>query len=174
MNDEEQEQGRSEQVPLLRKTKNRLGDLFFDFKNFIDKGSVIDLAVGLVIGNAFSEVVTSMVSDLLTPIFGLVINSKLSETFLVIRKGPHYPYNTREEAKTDKAITWNYGNFIQLTMNFVMISASLFLVIKMYHEMKRKNKDKKIENQIMKECPFCFTGIDGRAIKCPSCTGDLE
>ena len=141
-----------------------------DFKNFINKGSVLDLAVGIVIGEAFSSVVTSFVGDIFSPLLGLIISSKLSEAFVVIRKGPHYPYNTREEARKDGAVTWNYGNFSQLIINFVCISMCLFVVVRMSKAMQRR----RISTKNTKECPLCYSEIDGRARKCAFCGGDLK
>ena len=163
------------QLLIPRGRKIRLGarNLWSDFKKFIDKGNVMDLAVGIVIGNAFSEVVTSFVSDIFTPILGLVVSSKLSETFVTIRKGPHFPYNTRDEAKADGAITWNYGNFMQLMINFFLISASIFIVVRMFQSMKKRKIEEDIQSETMKECHLCFTKIDGRAVKCPACTANI-
>jgi large conductance mechanosensitive channel len=144
--------------------------LFHDFKKFINRASILDLAIGLVIGNAFSAVVSSFVSDVFTPIFGLFVTSKLSETFYVIRKGPHFPYKTRDEARLDGAVTLNYGNFFQLIINFFLMSVSLFFVIRMFQQMRKK----KIDTKVVKECLFCYSDIDGRARKCPSCTADLH
>lgn len=143
---------------------------FTDFKNFINKGSVLDLAIGLVIGEAFASVVNSFVSDIFSPVLGLIVSSKLSEAFVVIKKGPHFPYNTREEAKTDGAVTWNYGNFIQLIINFICIAWCLYLVMKMSQSVQRK----RISTNNVKECPKCFSEIDGRATKCAHCGGDIN
>lgn len=145
-------------------------DVVRDFKNFINKGSVLDLAVGIVIGEAFSSVVTSFVTDIFSPILGLIITSKLSETFLVIVKGPHFPYVTRDEARKDGAVTWNYGNFLQLMINFICISICLFVVVRMSKSMRKK----RISNRHTKECPLCYSEIDGRARKCAFCSADLN
>jgi large conductance mechanosensitive channel len=144
-------------------------NVFHDFKNFINRGSVLDLAVGIVIGEAFSSVVGSFVSDIFTPIIGLIVSSKLSEKFAVIKKGPHFPYKTRDEAKSDGAVTWNYGNFIQLIINFMCISTCLYLVIRMSKAMHKK----RISSQTTKECTFCYSEIDGRARKCSHCGSTL-
>lgn len=141
-----------------------------DFKHFINRGSVLDLAVGIVIGEAFSSVVTSFVTDIFSPVLGLIVTSKLSEAFLVILKGPHFPYKTRDEAREDGAITWNYGNFVQLVINFMCISICLFVVVRMSQSMRKK----RISNKNTKECPLCYSEIDGRARKCAFCGGDLK
>lgn len=144
-------------------------NVFKDFRNFINKGSIIELAIGIVIGEAFASVVNSFVVDVFSPILGLITSSKLSEAFLVLRKGPHFPYNTREEAQSDGAVTWNYGNFIQLLLNFLCIAVCLFMVMKMSQSVRRK----RISSNNTKECPKCFSEIDGRATKCAHCSTDL-
>ena len=145
-------------------------NVFTDFKNFINKGSILDLATGIVIGEAFSSVVGSFVSDIFSPILGLIVSSKMSEAFIVIKKGPHFPYNTREEAKADGAVTWNYGNFIQLVINFICIAFCLYLVMRMSKRVQKK----RITNKTTKECPRCFGEIDIRATKCSHCCADLS
>lgn len=159
-----------ERQPLIRRATTRVGSFIQDFKNFVDKGNVVDLAIGIVIGNAFSEVVTSFVGDIFTPVIGLMVSSKLTEKFAVIKKGPHYPYNTRDEAREDGAVTWNYGNFTQILINFWIISFSLFVIVRILQTRKKKQK---IQTDVLKECDYCFSDIDGRARKCPSCTADL-
>lgn|SRR6478609_1978103 len=145
-------------------------NMFYDFKSFINKGSVLDLAVGIVIGEAFSSVVGSFVTDIFSPFLGLIVSSKLSEAFLVIKKGPQFPYKTRDEARKDGAVTWNYGNFLQLMINFLCISVCLFLVIRMSQSVKRKH----ISQRKTKECPLCFSEVDGRATRCSQCGGSIE
>lgn len=162
-----------EQSPLLphvRRSTRKIKEIWSDFKAFVDKGNVVDLAVGIVIGSAFSEVVTSFVADIFSPFLGLVVSSKLSETFMVIRDGEHGPpYKTRDEARQDGAITWNYGNFVQLMINFFLISMALFMVVRILQAFHRKQ----LQTEVVRECQFCFAHIDGRARKCSSCTADL-
>ena len=166
-NDEERAIIRSNRCAgMMEYTKS----VFTDFKNFINKGSVLDLAVGIVIGEAFSSVVNSFVSDIFSPILGLIVSSKLSEAFVVIKKGEHYPYKTREEARKDGAVTWNYGNFLQLMINFLCIAVALYLVMKMSKSVQKK----RISTKSTKECPRCFSEIDGRATKCANCTADVN
>jgi len=161
---------RSSRRYFFKETAEWIKNVGRDFKAFIDKGSVVSLAVGIVIGEAFSAVVTSFVSDMVTPVLGLFITSKLSETFLVIREGPNYPYKTRDEARKDGAITWNYGNTLQLAINFFIISLCLFVVVRMLQSMRRK----KIESSMVKLCPYCFQDVDGRATRCAHCTASID
>ena len=163
-------------LPAVKKVRRTLKSTLHEFRTFIDRGNIFDLAIGVVIGNAFSEIVNSFVGDIFSPLIGLIVSSKLSETFIVLKKGPHYPYNTREEAKEDAAVTWNYGNFLQMILNFMIISASLFIVMKMFERMRRK----KIEEDALSKheistifCPMCYSEIDERSKKCKECTADL-
>lgn len=160
-----------EQFPLLPETvEKEATTMWTEYKLFIDRGNVIQLAVGLVIGTAFGSIVSSFVSDVLSPMLGLVTSSRLSESFAVLRKGPNYPYTTREAARQDGAVTLNYGVFIQTYLNFLAISASLFLVMKIL----RASRAQKLDTERIKECTFCFSDVPGKARKCPKCTADLE
>jgi large conductance mechanosensitive channel len=160
-----------EQFPLLpEKVEKEATTMWTEYKLFIDRGNVIQLAVGLVIGTAFASIVTSFVSDVLSPVLGMVTSSRLSESFAVVHKGPNYPYLTRESARTDGAVTLNYGAFIQTYLNFLAISASLFLVMKILSA----SRAQKIDSERIKECPFCLSDIPGKAMKCPKCTADIK
>ena len=160
-----------ESTPFLERTELTAKTMWTDFKNFINQGNVVDLAVGIVVGGAFGAVVTSFVSDLFIPVVSLIVSSELSETFVVLKKGPNFPYTTRAEAVQDGAVTWNYGNFVQLFINFLLMSVALFIVIKMFSTLKRKNKASAAPTT--KDCPMCYKDIDIRAAKCPFCTADL-
>lgn len=160
-----------EQFPLLsEKVEEEALDMWSQYKMFIDRGNVVDLAVGLVIGTAFGAIVSSLVSDVLSPILGVLTSSRLSETFAVVRRGPQYPYTTRELARTDGAVTLNYGAFIQTALNFLAISASLFIVMKVL----RASRTQKMDSERLKECPFCLSDVPGKASKCPHCTASLS
>ncbi len=103
-----------------------------DFKKFVNRGSVVDLAIGVVIGGAFTEIIDSIVKDLFSPLLGFILNDQLSEIFIILKPGPNAPYNTRSEASKDGAVTWNYGHFVQVILNFMVISISFYIVIKIY------------------------------------------
>lgn len=159
-----------ERFPLLNdQVEEEVVSMWTEYKLFIDRGNVINLAVGLVIGTAFGAVVSSFVTDVISPIVGIVTSSRLSETFAVVHKGPGYPYNTREAARTDGAVTLNYGQFIQTYLNFLAISASLFVVMRVL----RASRDQKLTTEKIKECPFCLSDIPGKATKCPNCTANF-
>ncbi|RUS13007.1 large-conductance mechanosensitive channel, partial [Jimgerdemannia flammicorona] len=102
-----------------------------DFKAFINRGNVIDLAVGVIIGGAFGAITNSAVQDMLMPFVGLATGTQFEEALFVLRNGtPPPPYTTRDQAKEAGAVTVNWGNFIQQIVNFLLISLVLFFVIK--------------------------------------------
>lgn len=125
-------------MPFLRSIGLRLSSTFRDFVRFIKGGTFFDLALALVVGHAFTKLVESFVNDIFTPVFALLLTSQLSEEFTVIRAGPHAPYNTREKARSDGAITLNYGNFIQCGLDLVVMSISFYIIIKLYTAAKKK------------------------------------
>lgn len=140
-----------------------------EFKEFAMKGNVVDLATGVIIGSAFGKIVTSLVNDIIMPILGS-ITGKIDLTNLFISlNGVHY--ETLEQAKEASAPTLNYGLFLTSVIDFLIISFSIFLVIKQVNKLKPKTTSTPVTT---KSCPFCQSKIDIKAIKCPHCTSDLE
>ncbi|RUS13139.1 large-conductance mechanosensitive channel [Endogone sp. FLAS-F59071] len=145
---------------------------FADFKAFINRGNVIDLAVGVIIGASFGAVTNSAVQDILMPFIGLATGTQFEESLVVIKKGdPPPPYTTRQQAKDAGAITVNYGNFIQQIINFILIALVLFFVIKAYAAFKRRPKA--IE-PTEKQCDYCAKDVGLKALRCPFCTTWLD
>lgn len=108
-----------------------------ELKEFMLRGNVIDMAVGIVIGGAFGKIVTSFVNDILMPPISMLIgNTKFTEMKLVFREAV-----MSGEEVVDPAITWNYGNFIQILIDFLIIGVSIFFVIKGINKMKRKKEE---------------------------------
>ncbi|KAJ3087443.1 hypothetical protein HK102_011088 [Quaeritorhiza haematococci] len=131
-------------------------------------------------GAAFTAIVNSFVKDLITPIIGLAVSGSQLENSFVIIRGPDEiscsknrtlceSIKTIEQAQAVGAVTWNWGSFLQTVINFMIISAIVFLVVKAYTAAFRRRPIKK-----MKECPFCFRDIPKKAIRCPECTSSLE
>ncbi|RKO88628.1 hypothetical protein BDK51DRAFT_21634 [Blyttiomyces helicus] len=106
---------------LIQKSETKIVSIWHSFRQFIDHSNIIELASGVVIAGAFSSAVCSFVTDLLTPLLGFILPSTLPEFFLVIRNGPKFPYKSKEAAKSDGAITWNYGNFLEVVASFLFI-----------------------------------------------------
>ena len=128
-----------------------------EFKKFIARGNVLDMAVGIIMGGAFTAIVTSLVNDILTPLIGLVLGG-VDFSALSVTIG-------------DASIM--YGSFIQAIINFLLIALSLFIIIKSINAMHRKKEEPKAA-PTTKECPYCFSTINIKATKCPCCTGELK
>jgi large conductance mechanosensitive channel len=130
-----------------------------EFRDFILRGNVIDLAVGIVIGAAFGAVVTSFVGDILTPLLGVLNVPNFSELSFVAGKG-----------------TVSYGIFLNALISFVLVAAAIFFfVVKPMNAMTARLKKPEVEpEKPMKECPFCATEIPSAAKRCPHCTSELS
>jgi len=145
-----------------------------EFKEFAVKGNAIDLAVGVIIGAAFGGIVTSLVKDILMPPIGLATGGlDFSNKFVVLKDGADGMTNfaTPADAVAHKAITWNYGNFITLVINFVIVAFCIFLVVKAVNRMKRPAPT---AAPVSKDCPACAMTIPIKATRCPHCTSDLS
>jgi large conductance mechanosensitive channel len=127
-----------------------------EFKAFIMRGNVMDLAVAVIIGGAFGKIVTSLVSDMIMPLIGLIIGG-IDFTALAFTIG---------NAKV------TYGNFINNIIDFIIIALVIFLMIKFFDNLKKKPAPVLAE-PTTKECPRCFTTIPIKATRCPNCTSEL-
>jgi large conductance mechanosensitive channel len=146
--------------------------MFKEFKEFAIKGNAVDLAVGVVIGAAFGSIVTSLVKDILMPPIGLLTGGlDFSNKFLVLKNAPSgAAFATPVDAVKAGAITWNYGNFVTLVINFIIVAFCIFLVVKAMNKMKRPSPT---AAPVAKDCPACTMSIPIRATRCPHCTTDL-
>ena len=143
-----------------------------EFKEFAVKGNAVDLAVGVIIGAAFGGIVNSLVKDLLMPPMGLLTGGlDFSNKFLILRAPPGVAsFNTPVDAAKAGAVTWNYGNFITLVINFIIVAFCIFLVIKAMNRLKRPSP---AAAPVSKECPACAMTIPIKATRCPHCTSEL-
>ncbi|KAG0221192.1 hypothetical protein BGW41_007132 [Actinomortierella wolfii] len=126
---------------VVSRVKN--SSVWTEFKQFINRGSIIELGVGIIIGGAFSAVINSLVSDILTPFLGLVVaDSNLQNWFIVLRPGKHpeRKYQTPKEAQEDGAVTENVGAFLMTIINFLMVAISLFLIVFTVNRIKAARK----------------------------------
>ena len=142
-----------------------------EFKEFAVKGNAIDLAVGVIIGAAFGGIVTSLVKDILMPPISVLTGGlDFSNKFLVLKDAPggaHFV--TAADAVKAGAITWNYGNFITLIINFLIVAFCIFLVVRALNRMKRAPSSAPVS----KDCPACAMTIPIKATRCPHCTSEL-
>ncbi|KAJ3012908.1 UNVERIFIED_CONTAM: hypothetical protein HDU68_000967 [Siphonaria sp. JEL0065] len=139
------------------------------FVAFLNRGNVVDLAVGIVVGAAFTAIVTSFVNDLITPVIGLATQKNLGNLFLT---GPDHPYSTVLQATTDGSATWNYGNFIQAVINFILVAGAMFLVVQAYSNSFLKKK-KAPEAPKTKTCGQCADEVPIKALKCKWCLSEF-
>ena len=149
--------------------------MFKDFKEFAMRGSVVDMAVGIVIGAAFGTIVKSFVDDVLMPPIGLLLgNVDFSNLFITLKEGAKAagPYASLVAAKAAGAVTLNLGLFINTVISFVIIAFAVFLVIKGVNRMKKEKVAPPAE-PTTKECPFCLSTISLKATRCPHCTSEL-
>jgi large conductance mechanosensitive channel len=145
-----------------------------EFKEFAIKGNAFDLAVGVVIGAAFTGIVNSLVKDIIMPPLGLLTGGlDFSNKFIVLKaaKDGATVFNTSDAAVKAGAITWNYGNFITLIINFLIVAFSIFLVVRAINRLKRPGPGKPA---VSKDCPACAMTIPIKAVRCPHCTTDLS
>jgi large conductance mechanosensitive channel len=145
-----------------------------EFKEFAVKGNAFDLAVGVIIGAAFGSIVTSLVKDIIMPPISLLTGGlDFSNKFLVLRAGANGSTNfaTPAEAVAAKAITWNYGNFLTLIINFVIVAFAIFVVVRIFNNMKRPSPK---AEPVVKDCPACTMSIPIKATRCPHCTTEFS
>lgn len=149
--------------------------MFKEFKEFALRGSVLDMAVGIIIGAAFGAIISSLVSDVLMPPIGLLLGHvDFSNLYVVLAAGNVAgPYASLAAAQQAGAVTLNYGQFINRIISFLIIAFSLFIVIRAMNRMKRKAEAVPVE-PTTKECPFCGTQIPIKAVRCPNCTSELR
>jgi large conductance mechanosensitive channel len=142
--------------------------MFKEFKEFIMRGNVIDLAVAVIIGTAFGAIVTSLVNDIIMPPIGLLVGKVDFASLFINLSSTHYA--TIAEAKAAKAPTINYGIFLNAVINFLIVSFSIFFVIKQINRFKRKPEEKPADT---KSCTYCISTIPIKATRCPNCTSQL-
>ncbi len=145
-----------------------------EFKEFAIKGNAIDLAVAVIIGAAFGSIVTSLVKDILMPPLGLLTGGlDFSNKFLVLKDAPGGgTFATPTEAAKAGAITWNYGNFISILINFLIVALCIFLIVRALNKMKR-SAPATATAPVSKDCPFCQMTIPIKATRCPHCTSEM-
>jgi large conductance mechanosensitive channel len=146
-----------------------------EFKEFVMKGNVLDMAVGIIIGAAFGAIITSFVSDVIMPPIGLLLgNVDFSSLFVVLKEGKvPAPYVTLADAKAAGAVTMNYGLFFNTVVSFLIIAFAIFMVVKNVNRMKREEQAPP-PAPTTKDCPFCLSAIPIKAVKCGHCTSDLK
>ena len=145
-----------------------------EFKKFIMRGNVIDLAVGVIVGGAFQAIVKSLVDDVVMPVISLATKGVDFANWFIALDGGEYA--TLEAAQEAGAAVLSYGNFISAILNFLIMAFVVFLLVKGINTVAEKTKKKEEEAPAApttKECPYCKSEIALEATRCPNCTSQL-
>lgn len=148
--------------------------MFKEFKEFAMRGNVVDMAVGIIIGAAFGTIVKSLVADVIMPPIGLLLgNVDFANLFVVLKDGAASaaPYASLADAQAAGAVTLNYGVFINTIISFIIVAFAVFLLIRNINKLKKKEVP---AEPTIKDCPYCFTSIPIKAMRCPHCTSQLD
>jgi large conductance mechanosensitive channel len=143
-----------------------------EFKEFAIKGNAIDLAVGVIIGAVFTGIINSLVKDIIMPPLSLLTGGlDFSNKFMILRaaKDGSMNFNTPADAAKAGAITLNYGNFITLAINFLIVAGAVFLMVRAINRLKQP----KHAEPVIKDCPACAMTIPIKATRCPHCTTEF-
>ena len=143
-----------------------------EFKKFALKGNMIDLAIGIIIGGAFSGIVNSLVNDIVMPVLSIVTNKVDFTNLFIALDGKEYA--TLEAAKSAETATINNGLFITGIIDFIIMAFVVFLIVKGMNSLRHKEETPAPAAPTTKICPFCKTEIAIDAVRCPHCTSELE
>ncbi|HEX3866125.1 MAG TPA: large conductance mechanosensitive channel protein MscL [Gemmatimonadaceae bacterium] len=144
-----------------------------DFKAFVMRGNVIDLAVAVVIGGAFGAIVKSLTDDILMPPLGLLTGRlDFSSRYILLQAGTKAPppYATPAEAKAAGAVTINYGMFINAIITFLIVAAAVFLLVRIVNKLMAQPAPPAPNT---KACPQCTLAVPLAAVRCPNCTAQI-
>jgi large conductance mechanosensitive channel len=141
-----------------------------EFKEFIMRGNVLDMAIGIVIGGAFGKIVTSLVNDILMPPIGVLLGGvDFANLFINLSSKP---YATLADAQAAGAATINYGLFLNTIIDFVIVAFVIFLLIRAVNRLRRQQEALPAA-PTTKECPYCLSTIPIKATRCANCTSQL-
>jgi large conductance mechanosensitive channel len=141
-----------------------------EFKEFIMRGNVLDLAIAVIIGAAFGRIVTSLVNDILMPPIGVALGKVDFSNLFIDLSGANHP--TIAAAKAAGAATINYGLFLNTVIDFIIVAFVIFVIVKQVNRMRRPGAEPPPPST--KDCTFCFTNIPLKATRCPNCTSELS
>jgi large conductance mechanosensitive channel len=147
-----------------------------EYRDFIAKGNVLDLAVAFILGAAFTVIVKSLVTDILMPPVGLIFgDASLADRFVVLKDGATAgPYETLEAAQTAGAVTMNYGVFIDAIIAFLAVGFILFMVVRYFKKIQERGKQEEAAAApTTKKCPRCMSDVNINATRCSHCTSDI-
>lgn len=149
--------------------------MFKEFKKFILRGNMMDLAVGMIIGAAFNSIVSSLVNDIFMPVIGCLIgNTDFSNLYLVLGSNPSgVKPETLAAAQELGLATFNYGKFITAIIQFLIMAVVVFLIVKSINKLSDMVNKKEEAAPTTGDCPFCQSKISLKATRCPNCTSEL-
>ena len=145
-----------------------------EFREFILRGNVLDLAVGVIIGAAFGGIVTSLVNDVVMPPIGIALGQvDFKDLYVLLKEGTTPgPYASVAAAKAAGAVTLNYGAFINTVINFLIVGFVIFLVVRVANKLHKAPAPAPAAPT--KECPYCLSSVPLKATRCPQCTSELK
>ena len=142
-----------------------------EFKQFVMRGNVIDMAVGVIIGGAFGKIVASMVSDIIMPPIGLLLGKVDFSSLYINMSGK--VFTSLAEAQKAGAPTLNYGLFLNNVINFLIVAFVIFIMIQQINKLQKPAKSAAPAAPTTKECPFCCSSVAIKAVRCPNCTSQF-
>lgn len=150
-------------------------NMLSEFKKFVMRGNVIDMAVGIIIGGAFTKIVNSMVADIMMPPLGLLMGKvDFSNWFVVLKQGSQAgPYASLSAAQAAGATTLNIGTFLNAIISFIIVALCIFLLIKVINKVNAPKAEAPAA-PTTKKCPFCCSEIALEATRCPHCTSEIK
>lgn len=147
-----------------------------EFKAFAVRGNVVDMAVGIIIGAAFTTVVQSLVKDIMMPPLGLLTSEiDFANAFLVLKEGATAgPYTTLQQAQDAGAVVLRYGTFLNSLISFALVAFAVFMLVRYINKLKSPQQSPEPVSPTIKKCTYCFSDIPLEATRCPHCTSQLE
>lgn len=140
-----------------------------EFKEFALKGNMMDLAIGMIIGSAFTGIVNSLVNDIINPVLGIFTGKIDFSNLFITLDGSHY--DTLAAAENAGAAVFKYGSFVSNLINFIIMALVVFCIVKFLNRLHKKPEAP--AEPTTKECPFCMSEISIKATRCPNCTSSL-
>lgn len=145
--------------------------VFDEFKQFVTRGNVIDMAVGVIIGGTFGKIVSSMVSDIIMPPIGLLLGKVDFSNLYLNMSGKTFA--SLAEAQKAGAPTLNYGLFLNNVINILIVAFVIFMMIKQINKLQKPAKSAVPAAPATRECPFCCSTVAIKAVRCPNCTSQF-